>query len=534
MDYLKEISTTISKELFRGLLYALWVIVMSSVLWIVYGYHGLSDEQLLLQWCLPRTFEVTSYYSPLSTQSLFFQGDFEREIRLNGKGIAWASGRPVFNGMLAAPSSYAFGSRIYLEWLGRGEVADRWGAIVEKGELWYRDMREVSHDRIDIRVGKGDEWLIRALWFGRQERSWRYCPDPEKQPHVTIWFDVSSLPVWKNFFDVSLFQQEMSIGRNDIRSYTLQKYLIALWYLDKGLHTGKFAWLTQQAVCNFQVDYGVVPRSSSFCGYFGARTRATLQSVLKRAWLLPANLWAQWSMDNVVAQARHRRVRSDVIEQVTIVADSSQELIVDEIEIDEIEPKLSEEVIITLDDITLSTNEISEFTQPYNRGEYHESIILLQKKLRLLWQYGWPIDGIYSDALIASITNLQFALWVLDGQETNYSVHGYLWPSTRKAFNSIDRYGKIKEYYEAEEALFAQPFDRSFSYGESDEEIVRLQKILIKREYYEWTPTWIYDDMTLDAVYQFQLDQLILTSASKRSLRGYFGPSTRRLIVERE
>lgn len=48
-------------------------------------------------------FVVTAYYSPLPNQKHYLKGNYEDEKRLNGQGIAGASGRPVFSGMLAAP-----------------------------------------------------------------------------------------------------------------------------------------------------------------------------------------------------------------------------------------------------------------------------------------------------------------------------------------------------------------------------------------------------------------------------------------------
>jgi hypothetical protein len=38
----------------------------------------------------------------------------EEDKILNGNGTHGASGRAVFNGMIAAPKSYAFGTRIYV------------------------------------------------------------------------------------------------------------------------------------------------------------------------------------------------------------------------------------------------------------------------------------------------------------------------------------------------------------------------------------------------------------------------------------
>ncbi len=78
-----------------------------------------------------REFVVTAYYSPLPNQSFYLRGNYEAEKRLNGNGTHGASGTPVFTGMLAAPKSYTFGTRIEFDGLGVGIVEDRGGAIVE-------------------------------------------------------------------------------------------------------------------------------------------------------------------------------------------------------------------------------------------------------------------------------------------------------------------------------------------------------------------------------------------------------------------
>lgn len=81
-----------------------------------------------------KEFVVTAYYSPLPGQSFYLKGNYEAEKILNGNGTHGASGKPVFAGMVAAPKSYAFGTRIEFEGLGVGIVEDRGGAIVVAGE----------------------------------------------------------------------------------------------------------------------------------------------------------------------------------------------------------------------------------------------------------------------------------------------------------------------------------------------------------------------------------------------------------------
>ena len=109
-----------------------------------------------------RTLIATAYYSPVKGQSYYLRGSYEADIRLNGNGTHGASGKAVYAGMIAAPKSYAFGTKIVIPGMGTGTVADRGGAIVKAGERGY------AYDRIDIWMGTGEAGLARALAWGKR------------------------------------------------------------------------------------------------------------------------------------------------------------------------------------------------------------------------------------------------------------------------------------------------------------------------------------------------------------------------------
>lgn len=109
-----------------------------------------------------KKFIVTAYYSPLPDQSFYLKGSYEADLRLNGNGTHGASGKEVYPGMLAAPKTYTFGTKIYLEGLGIGTVDDRGGAIVSSGSRGY------NADRLDVWMGQGEEGLRRALSWGKR------------------------------------------------------------------------------------------------------------------------------------------------------------------------------------------------------------------------------------------------------------------------------------------------------------------------------------------------------------------------------
>lgn len=129
-----------------------------------------------------RTLVITAYYSPLPGQCCYVKGSLEADKILNGNGTHGADGTPVYPGMAAAPSSYAFGTRIKLPGIGVVTVHDRGGAILEG----------TQSDRLDLWVGHGEEGLARALAFGKQTVTATVYPKGTSAPAESL--TLASLP----------------------------------------------------------------------------------------------------------------------------------------------------------------------------------------------------------------------------------------------------------------------------------------------------------------------------------------------------
>ncbi|MDH5597400.1 MAG: 3D domain-containing protein, partial [Candidatus Peregrinibacteria bacterium] len=128
---------------------------------------------------------VTAYYSPLPNQTFYIKGSYEADIRLNGRGTNGADGTEVYMGMLAAPKTYPFGTRVSIPGLGVGEVHDRGGAI-----LPYKD-----YDRIDVWMGHGEEGLSRALnWGARMVYGDVYFTPHQVEPGLSYYSVNPELP----------------------------------------------------------------------------------------------------------------------------------------------------------------------------------------------------------------------------------------------------------------------------------------------------------------------------------------------------
>jgi hypothetical protein len=127
-------------------------------------------------------FIVTAYYSPLEWQKKYNTWSYWWDIRLNWDWKHTASWKKVFTWLLAAPRSYEFWTKIYLEWLWVWEVEDRWWAIKSSSETWH------ECDRIDVWMWYWDEWLERALKWWIKEVKWRIVANDTE---ISIDFDES-------------------------------------------------------------------------------------------------------------------------------------------------------------------------------------------------------------------------------------------------------------------------------------------------------------------------------------------------------
>ncbi|MBU0578208.1 peptidoglycan-binding protein [Patescibacteria group bacterium] len=225
-----------------------------------------------------RKFLVTGYYSPLPNQSFYVRGSYEADVRLNGRGTNGADGTQVYTGMLAAPRTYPFGTRISLPGLGVGEVHDRGGAILAGAD----------YDRIDVWMGHGEEGLARALnWGARVVEGEIYWTAHQIEPGLSFsWID-SGLPASmvdrmraNTLQNPAVFNKPVTTtNTTDVKE--LQEALTTLGFYS-GPVTGTYGPLTTQAVLEFQLAENVIPNENAGgAGNFGPKTSARLQEMLE-------------------------------------------------------------------------------------------------------------------------------------------------------------------------------------------------------------------------------------------------------------
>ncbi len=196
-------------------------------------------------------FVVTAYYSPLPDQCCYFRGTYEEEIGFNGQGIKGADGTGVYPGMIAAPVTYPFGTRIKLDGIGVGTVHDRGGRIIE----WSDD----AH-RIDLWMGYGEEGLARALEWGVRHVSGTVYPVADEMSAESIALETfpsdSSKLAGVVKTDETLIMLGLKAEDEGYSVRALQKSLTELGYLDHEV-TGLFGPATTEALKTFQSEYGI-------------------------------------------------------------------------------------------------------------------------------------------------------------------------------------------------------------------------------------------------------------------------------------
>lgn len=263
-------------------------------------------EAIELEGVYTKTFTISAYYSPLPCQTKYTTGSYKGDIRLNGNGTNGADGTPVYPGMIAAPSSYSFGTKMYIPGVGTVAVHDRGGAIVEN------DGENGVYDRLDIWMGYGDIGLQRALNWGKRNVDVtvygvnpaiveeilleNYSPteaipqdcsyEEEREPEiydVTDHIKVAPPVVEEPAIDVELSEKlevALQFGDQGDAVSLLQTELNQLNYYKGELH-GVYDEITQHAVYKFQQSQGLVGDAMSLgAGIFGPKTKDRLNEII--------------------------------------------------------------------------------------------------------------------------------------------------------------------------------------------------------------------------------------------------------------
>lgn len=221
-------------------------------------------------------FVISAYYSPLLGQNRYVTGSYEGDIRLNGNGTNGADGTPVYPGMIAAPSIYAFGTKLNIPGIGIVAVHDRGGAIVKAGERGY------SYDRLDIWMGYGDAGLERALNWGKRTvfvTVYGIAPEIKEQIYLENYSEAEKF-ITSIIYPTLTFPNDIFYGSSGDKVKEMQRYFMQWDYLEEV--TGFYGSSTAQAIFEFQLDYNIVTSPDELgAGHFGVNTRRKVDEIIQ-------------------------------------------------------------------------------------------------------------------------------------------------------------------------------------------------------------------------------------------------------------
>ncbi|MFA5916827.1 MAG: peptidoglycan-binding protein [Candidatus Gracilibacteria bacterium] len=416
-------------------------------------------------------FIVTAYYSPLPDQEYYLKGNYEDEIKLNGRGIRGASGLEVFNGMLAGPSKYSFGTKMYLEGIGTGVIADRGGAIVSAGERGY----EV--DRIDVWMGYGDEGLKKALSWGKRRVTGKIIEIGTSTitngttSNVGVNFTSSNISIPKtNKEEIYRINVGPESSRDKIKKLQTKLKAVGIY---KGEINGIYNKETINLLVQFQIDTGIIKSRSDYgAGYWGAKTREKFVNIEK-----------EFASKNI---------------KVTKVENKEQN---------------TQKTIITLPKDIFTT-----YVSPESNKD---DIIALQNKLKEMGLYNGESNGKYNEVRNI-LLNYQISKSIISNK--NDTGAGYFGPKTRELLKKDysgflvkkDLEERDRRKIEEVKILAMKQANETIGkignpkVGETSKNVRELQKVLGTLGYFEGKDTAIYGEKTKVSVLKFQIDKKLV------------------------
>lgn len=506
-------------------------------------------------------FIISAYYSPVPSQERYVTGSYEGDIRLNGSGVNSADGTPVYPGMVAAPSTYAFGTKMNIPGIGLVAVHDRGGAIVHAGE------RGQSYDRLDIWMGYGDKGLSRALnWGKRSVEVTVYGIDPSLKENVYLeGFTEAEKFIRSIVNEQKIFKDDLWFGQSGDKVTELQDYLEDLGYY-KGKMDGYYGDAVYKAVMQFQLEQGIIDKEEEFgAGYFGPQTRRKIEAIIeeKRKDRLPRyNLGKDDSGDEVKKlQNALRDLGYDVdvtgvYDQKTIDAvfefQKNNEIVTDENDVGagyfgpQTYSVLSDKIFQAFeskDEENVQKQVIVQahydpFEMTLQKGDKGEEVVRLQEELQKFNLLRIESTGYYGDITENAVYKFQQKKGLVSVKSDSGA--GVFGPMTRNVMNSILGYRantkqliatKTASYNEDNKVFVAEElFKSDLAVGSKGDEVEQLQNSLKQLGFFDGAITTdFFGEVTKEGVIAFQLNKGIIASESDPGA-GRLGPQTRQAL----
>jgi|GEM_PF-194228 len=506
-------------------------------------------------------FDITAYYSPQPDQKYYVTGSYASDIALNGSGIRGADGTPVYPGMVAAPKTYAFGTKMYIKGIGTVAVHDRGGAIVKAGS-------GLQYDRLDIWMGYGDTGLQRALGWGRRVIEVTiYGVDPSIKEEVSFAGVVSAeVPVKRNV-KPPMFPQDVWYLSHGAEVVKLQKTLENLGYFS-GVVNGFYGEETKVAVYAFQKDHNLFTSNDELgAGHTGPATRLNLENAFteRKKSKLPSSQMGKGNQGDDVTKLQEILKNLGYSVKITGVFDSQTESALYQFQLDQHIVKserdsgagyfgprtiaaLEKQYIASIiHNQTVTVVDVPSYlVQDLSLNESGEAVRQLQSELRKLNFLKIEPTGLYGSVTAHAVFKFQQSQGLVASiDDTGAQVFG---PDTRARLNEI-----IAARFHTKQLIAARnpkpqdvsaagtvtavatsntplPLEEGLEKGDNGAQVLTLQSFLAKEGYLAKTDiTGTFGDKTERALITFQKSHRVIAS-DRDSGAGRVGPRTLALI----
>lgn len=158
------------------------------------------------------------------------------------------------------------------------------------------------------------------------------------------------------------------------------------------------------------------------------------------------------------------------------------------------------------------------FTNDLWYGTSGDDVNKLQQYLKDLSYYKGEINGVYGDVTYKAVIAFQIDQGIIDRKEEFGA--GYFGPRTRERLEAVLEQRK-------KDKLIRQNLGRD----DSGEDVKKLQESL-KKLGYDIEATGVYDEQTIEAVYEFQKQNNIVNNENDLGA-GYFGPKTLSVLSQK-
>lgn len=426
-------------------------------------------------------FIVTAYYSPLTDQKNYLTWNYEDEIRLNWNWTHWASWKQVFSWMFAWPKNYSFWTKIYLEWVWVWAIEDRWWAIVNSWERWY------EYDRIDIWVWYWDEWLKRALYWGKRKVKWNIVSINSK---ITIDINKFYSPNWTTkklsqvpeIFNVWIWKESDEEIVKDLKTFLNNVWLYKseiTWDYDENLI--KF-------ITKYQIENNIIKEiTDSWAWYWWNLTR---KNILRK--------YLDWDIKEI------KKINSN--------------------------QNVSKQQETKKSDIFISNPKTKE------------QIKALQQAFNDLEYYNWNLDW-SSENIKKLILDYQLKQNLVKNSSDIWA--WYFWPKTRESLKKeynifLENSKKEQEFQQKIDELNILSKQKATEkiekiwvpeFSEISSRVRELQLTLSKVGYFDYKDTAIFWETTKKSLINYQLDKNIISSI-KDIWAWLFWPKTREKLKD--